>query len=128
MATVLESLKGINAYPIPLRTLVDAAEYRGLDMTVEVSQEIMQTAKYKLAQADLLLWLSLAPDVTQAGSHTASRTSSGYSSATGQIGCTGNVRRRATNRNPFTGTKVQDYDYCKRHNRNEDKDRRRDRP
>ena len=31
MATVLESLKGINAYPIPLRTLVDAAEYRGLD-------------------------------------------------------------------------------------------------
>lgn len=55
MATVLESLKGINAYPIPLRTLVDAAEYRGLDMTVEVSQEIMQTAKYKLAQADLLL-------------------------------------------------------------------------
>ena len=29
MATVLESLKGINAYPIPLRTLVDAAEYRG---------------------------------------------------------------------------------------------------
>lgn len=67
MATVLESLKGINAYPIPLRTLVDAAEYRGLDMTVEVSQEIMQTAKYKLAQADLLLWLSLAPDVTQGG-------------------------------------------------------------
>ena len=121
MATVLESLKGINAYPIPLRTLVDAAEYRGLDMTVEVSQEIMQTAKYKLAQADLLL-------SRRAGSHTASRTSSGYSSATGQIGCTGNVRRRATNRNPFTGTKVQDYDYCKRHNRNEDKDRRRDRP
>ena len=69
MATVLESLKGINAYPIPLRTLVDAAEYRGLDMTVEVSQEIMQTAKYKLAQADLLLWLSLAPDVTQAVSY-----------------------------------------------------------
>ena len=67
MATVLESLQGINAYPIPLRTLVDAAEYRGLDMTVEVSQEIMQTAKYKLAQADLLLWLSLAPDVTQGG-------------------------------------------------------------
>ena len=52
MATVLESLKGINAYPIPLRTLVDAAEYRGLDMTVEVSQEIMQTALYGECQEE----------------------------------------------------------------------------
>ena len=70
MATVLESLKGINAYPIPLRTLVDAAEYRGLDLTVEVSQEIMQTANYKLAQADLMLWLSLAPDPPRGGTAT----------------------------------------------------------
>lgn len=67
MATVLESLKGINAYPIPLRSLVDAAEYRGLDMTAEATQEVMQTAAYKLTQADLLLWLSLAPNVTQGG-------------------------------------------------------------
>ena len=123
MATVLESLKGINAYPIPLRTLVDAAEYRGLDMTVEVSQEIMQTAKYKLAQADLLLWLSLAPDVTQGGQS--------YSFTDEQRI---QFRNRANRlygecqEDPFTGTKVQDYDYCKRHNRNEDKDRRRDRP
>lgn len=67
MATVLESLKGINAYPIPLRTLVDTAEYRGLDVTAEASREVMQTAAYKLAQADLLLWLALAPEVTQGG-------------------------------------------------------------
>lgn len=67
MATVLESLKGINAYPIPLRTIVDVARYRGLDVTAEASQEIMQTVEYKLAQADLLLWLSLAPDVSQGG-------------------------------------------------------------
>lgn len=69
MATVLESLKGINAYPIPLRSLVDAAEYRGLDMTAEATQEVMQTTAYKLTQADLLLWLSFAPNVSQGGQY-----------------------------------------------------------
>lgn len=67
MATVLEALKGINAYPIPMRSIVDAAEYRGLNLPDEASQEKMQSAAYKLAQADLLLWLSLAPDVSQGG-------------------------------------------------------------
>ena len=67
MATVLEALKGINAYPIPLRSIEDAAEYRGIVLSDEASQEKMQSAAYKLAQADLLLWLSLAPDVSQGG-------------------------------------------------------------
>ena len=67
MSTVLEALKGINAYPIPLRSIVDAAEYRGLILSDEASQEKMQSAAYKFAQADLLLWLSLAPDVSQGG-------------------------------------------------------------
>lgn len=67
MATVLESLKGINAYPIPLRSIVDAAEYRGLVITDEATQEKKQTAAFKLAKADLLLWLSSAPDVSQGG-------------------------------------------------------------
>lgn len=67
MATVLEALKGINAYPIPSRSIVDAAEYRGLVLSEEASQEKMQSAAYKLAQADLLLWLSSAPDVSQGG-------------------------------------------------------------
>ncbi len=67
MSTVLESLKGINAYPIPLRSIVDVAEYRGLDLNGEATQEVMQSVTFKLAQADLLLWLSLAPDVSQGG-------------------------------------------------------------
>ena len=67
MATVLEALKGINAYPIPMRSIEDAAEYRGIVLSDEASQEKMQSAAYKLAQADLLLWLSLAPDVSQGG-------------------------------------------------------------
>ncbi|MGL5913929.1 MAG: hypothetical protein ACRCZB_07160 [Bacteroidales bacterium] len=67
MATILDALKGINAYPIPLRSLVEAAESRGLKPTDEASQDVRVSAAYKLAQADLLLWLSLAPDVSQGG-------------------------------------------------------------
>lgn len=67
MSTVIEALKGINAYPIPLRSIVDVAEYRGLDLNGEATQEVMQTEAFKLSQADILLWLSLAPDVSQGG-------------------------------------------------------------
>lgn len=67
MATILESLRSVNAYPIPLRSIVDVAEYRGLVLTDEATQEKMQTVAYRLAQADLLLWLSLAPEVSQGG-------------------------------------------------------------
>lgn len=67
MTTILESLRSVNAYPIPLRSIVDAAEYRGLVLTDKATQETMQSAAFKLAKADLLLWLSLAPDVSQGG-------------------------------------------------------------
>ncbi len=67
MATVLESLKGINAYPIPQRTIVNTAEYRGLNLDDDATQEVMRAGNYNLAQADLLMWLSQAPDVSQGG-------------------------------------------------------------
>ena len=67
MAAVLDSLKSINAYPIPLRTISDTAVCRGIDLTAEATQELMQSAGYNLAKADLLLWLSLAPDISQGG-------------------------------------------------------------
>lgn len=67
MATVLEALKGVNAYPIPLRTLVETAEGRGVSLTDEATQEAMKGKAFNLAVADLLLWLSLAPNVTQGG-------------------------------------------------------------
>jgi hypothetical protein len=67
MATILESLKGVNAYPIPLRTLVQTAELRGLTLGDEATQAVQRGKAYNLAKADLLLWLSLAPDITQGG-------------------------------------------------------------
>lgn len=67
MDTVLESLKGVNAYPIPLRTLTSVAGKRGLQLTADATQEIQKSKAYNLAVADLLMWLSDAPDVSQGG-------------------------------------------------------------
>ena len=67
MCTILESLKGINAYPIPLRTFDEVAGRRGLDLSSETTEDVMTGAAYNLARADLLLWLSFAPDITQGG-------------------------------------------------------------
>lgn len=65
--TILECLKGINAYPIPQRTLNEYALRRGLSLSDEATQEALTGAAYNLAQADLLQWLADAPDVTQGG-------------------------------------------------------------
>ena len=67
MATVLEALKSVSAYPVPLRTLVETAELRGLSLEEATSQEIMVGKAYKLAKADLFLWLAFAPNITQGG-------------------------------------------------------------
>ena len=67
MATILEALKGVSSYPVPLRTLVETAERRGLILTSETTQETLNGRTYNLALADLLLWLSFAPDVAQGG-------------------------------------------------------------
>lgn len=65
--TTLESLKGINSYPIPYRTLESVAVRRGLTLTAEATVEVLASKAYKLANADLLRWLSTAPNITQGG-------------------------------------------------------------
>lgn len=65
--TNLDALKSVNAYPIPLRTLVETAERRNISLTDDASQESLNSKEYRLAKADLLLWLSLAPNITQGG-------------------------------------------------------------
>lgn len=67
MAKILEALKGINAYPVPLRTLVEVTEGRGLNLQDEATIAVLRGKAYKLATADLLLWLSLAPNISQGG-------------------------------------------------------------
>lgn len=67
METVLESLKGVNAYPVPLRTLIALAEKRGLQLADDATGDVQKSKEYNLTVADLLMWLSRAPDVTQGG-------------------------------------------------------------
>lgn len=67
MATVLDTLIGISAYPIPHRTLDGVAQGRGLTLSDNVTVDLLRGVAYNLARADLYLWLSTAPDISQGG-------------------------------------------------------------
>lgn len=65
--TILEALKGVSAYPVPLRTIDAFALDRGLTLADEASQAVVRGAAYNLAVADIYLWLVTAPDISQGG-------------------------------------------------------------
>ena len=65
--TTLEALKSVNSYPIPLRTLQEVAQRRELELESDCTVAVIQSKGYNLAYADLLMWLSFAPQVTQGG-------------------------------------------------------------
>ena len=67
MPNVAEALRGVSAYPIPPRTLGEVAFRRGVDLFEEASPSLVRSAAFRLCRADLLMWLSLAPDVSQGG-------------------------------------------------------------
>lgn len=67
MATILNALIGITLYPLPNRTVEEIAVRRGVCLTDEATQEKLTSKAYNLAKADVLKWLSFAPDVTQGG-------------------------------------------------------------
>ena len=67
MATIHETLVAISAYPIPARTIESIGLARGVDFEDEATQETMQSREYKLACADIKLWLSEAPNISQGG-------------------------------------------------------------
>lgn len=65
--TIHEALRSVNAYPIPDRTIQEVCERRGLDPCAESGFSVLDSADFRLAKADLLLWLSYAPNVSQGG-------------------------------------------------------------
>ena len=65
--TINEALRSVNAYPIPGRTIEEVCERRGIDPCGEAGFNVLESADFKLAKADLLLWLSYAPNVSQGG-------------------------------------------------------------
>lgn len=67
MATILEALQGISLYPLPLPVIGTVAVKRGLSLIDEATPEEIKGSPYRLAKADLLAWLALAPNVSQGG-------------------------------------------------------------
>ena len=67
MEIILNALKGINAYPIPIRTLMEVAGKRQVDVYEELNAEVLASRGYNLCRADLLMWLSYAPNISQGG-------------------------------------------------------------
>jgi hypothetical protein len=67
MATILESLKSISGYPIPNRTLTDISVKRGLALEDEATDDVLKSASYRLSKADVMMWVSFAPNVSQGG-------------------------------------------------------------
>jgi hypothetical protein len=65
--TVLESLKSISGYPVPLRTLTDISVKRDLSLGDEATPDVLKSASYRLSKADVMVWVSFAPNVQQGG-------------------------------------------------------------
>ena len=67
MASVLESLKSVNAYPVPTGAIEAIAARRGVSLNEEATPQALNGSEYNLALADVLLWLSDAPNIAQGG-------------------------------------------------------------
>jgi len=65
--TLLESLKGINAYPILFYTIDEIAIRRGIDLEDTATQTLLTSKEYRLSRADILKWLAFAPNKTEEG-------------------------------------------------------------
>ena len=67
MTSVIDILRGINAYPIPMDEIMGACQRRYLSYYDEATKDILDSKAFNLVKADLLLWLSIAPNISQGG-------------------------------------------------------------
>ena len=65
--TVFEALIGVTGYPIPKRTVQTVALRRKLDLGATPDTDLVTSREFRLCEADLLMWLSRAPNVGQGG-------------------------------------------------------------
>lgn len=64
---LLDSLRSLSAYPVPPYVVQDIGIRRGVDLTSTATAETLRDNAYCLAKADVLMWLALAPNVSQGG-------------------------------------------------------------
>ena len=67
MATIQDVLNSVSLYPTPLATVEAIALRRGVSLSETATEDILKSGGFNLAKADLLMWLSFAPQVTQGG-------------------------------------------------------------
>jgi hypothetical protein len=65
MATIYDSLKTVSGYPIPHTEIEVVAIKRGVNLGDTLTSEVMKLDSYRLAQADLMKWVSTAPNISQ---------------------------------------------------------------
>lgn len=65
--TIHQALKALTSYPVPTRTFVKACEARGLAIDAEATAEIIREKAYQLAEADIMTFLSKAPNISEGG-------------------------------------------------------------
>jgi hypothetical protein len=65
--TVLESLKDISGFPVPDSTIESMAIKREINLSDTVTKTIIVSNNYRLVKADILLWVSFAPNINQEG-------------------------------------------------------------
>lgn len=66
--TIRQTLIGMcSGFPIPQYVVDTFAMKRGLDADKEAMAYDVNSADYHLCEADLLMWLSMAPNVSQGG-------------------------------------------------------------
>lgn len=65
--TILEAIKAVSSYPIPLRTITRFAAARDLNVNAEVNSETLASREFQFAEADVMMWLTKAPIVTEGG-------------------------------------------------------------
>lgn len=62
---IRETLIAISSYPIPPAAVQVICRARGVDADAEFTLALAAEADYKKAMADLYIWLSEAPNITQ---------------------------------------------------------------
>lgn len=67
MNTIRESLLAISAYPIPCDAVESICTRRGISAFEDVDETMMKSRNYRLAEADVMMWLFFAPSVSQGG-------------------------------------------------------------
>lgn len=63
----LEALKSVSNYPVPQRTLDRVAAGRGIILEDETTASLLASDPYRYAEADVMMWLAAAPNISEGG-------------------------------------------------------------